>query len=80
MSVKRNRYCTICRTIIVDIYKKPKFNGKFYYLCSSECYKDYINKVWRPENNNWKPQKSVKIKDNIKERSTKHEVNEFPDY
>ncbi len=67
---KRNRYCTMCGEVVKELYKKPKYAGKWFFICSKDCYNDYINKVWLPENNSWQPQKRVRGGDNARKVST----------
>lgn len=67
---KRNTYCAMCRSVIKELYGKPKYDNKFYPLCSKVCYNDYINKVWIPENGSWQPQKYVRDGDYARKEST----------
>lgn len=79
----RNKYCTICKKVVKEVYGRPKFNGKFYTLCSEECYRNYVQNIWR----NKEDKEKYHIQGDTHKKSMTHsppeipqEIEEFPDY
>jgi len=43
------KYCTICRKEPKKFFRIPVYKFKKYYICSEECYKKYIEQIWRED-------------------------------
>lgn len=45
------KYCSICKKEPIKFFRICDFNHKKWFICSKECYQNYLSQVWGREKN-----------------------------